>query len=109
MNEPFLDDEFFDAKYKLQNCIRITTSIEDFTTEVYTGLRWIPVSEYVKALLTSEKRKTLDQVEQRVIGDDETEYLDGKDIGPNSVQADRNSVRAKQRATLTAMHKEVEG
>jgi DNA polymerase III alpha subunit len=49
--EVFTDDEFDEAEHKLQNCIRITTNVESFTTEVYTGLRWIPVSEYVRGLI----------------------------------------------------------
>lgn len=51
--EVFLPEELFEAEYKLQNCIRITTNVENFTTEIYTGLRWIPVTEYVQALIES--------------------------------------------------------
>lgn len=49
--ETFIEEEFFDAEYKLQNRIRITTNVEDFTSEVYTGLRWIPITEYVVGLI----------------------------------------------------------
>ena len=49
--EVFLDDEFYEAEYKLQNRIRITTEVESFTTEVYTGYRWLPVTEYVNGLI----------------------------------------------------------
>lgn len=53
MNQPetFLDNEFWEAEFKLQNNIRITTNVESFTSEVYTGLRWIPISEYVAGLI----------------------------------------------------------
>ena len=49
--EVFLVDEFYEAEYKLQNRIRVTTEVEDFTTEVYTGYRWLPVTEYVVGLI----------------------------------------------------------
>lgn len=49
--EIFVNSEFDEAEHKLQNTIRITTHVESFTTEVYTGLRWIPVAEYVRGLI----------------------------------------------------------
>lgn len=49
--EIFVNSEFYEAEFKLQNHIRITTHVEGFDTEVYTGLRWIPVTEYVVGLI----------------------------------------------------------
>ncbi len=49
--ELFINTEFDEADHKLQNCIRVTTHIEDFETEVYTGVRWVPVGEYVRGLV----------------------------------------------------------
>ena len=47
----FTRDEFFEAEYKLQNCIRVTLNVEFYTVEVNTGKRWVKVSEYVEALI----------------------------------------------------------
>lgn len=59
-------DELFEAEYKLQNCIRITTEVESFTTEVYTGKRWLKVSDYVQALLLQERQKGRDELKEAV-------------------------------------------
>jgi hypothetical protein len=60
--ETFLPEEFDEAEYKLNNRVRVTTQVESFTTEVYTGLRWIPVHEYVAALLAQTQKDTITRV-----------------------------------------------
>lgn len=54
------DDIFFEAEYKLQNCIRVTLQVERFVTEVevLSGVWW-PVAKYVEALIKHEQEKVI--------------------------------------------------
>ncbi|MFF6951790.1 hypothetical protein ACFZAD_24420 [Streptomyces iakyrus] len=58
------EDEMFEAEYKLQNCIRVTLNVESYITEVYTGSRFVPVTEYVVALIRQQKEELLDRLEE---------------------------------------------
>lgn len=49
-------DELFEAEYKLQNCLRVTLNVESFTTEVNTGERYVPITNYVLALIDHIKK-----------------------------------------------------
>lgn len=43
--------DFDEAEYALNNRIRITLEVESYKTEVHTNLGWMPVVDYVKALI----------------------------------------------------------
>lgn len=98
-DEVFIANEIFEPEYKLQNRIRITTNVESFTTEVYTGLRWIPVSEYVVAVLEANTKRILDKVEEYIICADEIE--EGGYMAPV-----KNQLRHGQRSALTQIRNE---
>ncbi len=60
----YTEDDFWEAEFKLQNTIRVTTFVEDFKVEVNTGRVWAPVTEYVVALLEYERKKAVDDYKE---------------------------------------------
>lgn len=52
-NQSYDDKElYYEAEYKLQNCLRITLNVESFITEVEaTKDNWVPVTKYVLGLI----------------------------------------------------------
>lgn len=53
-----LDEIYFEAEYKLQNCIRVTLNVETYVTEVRaTKNMWVPVTDYVLGLIEYLKDK----------------------------------------------------
>jgi len=49
--DKFVPDDFFEPEYTLNNRIRITLNIESYETEVKVASGWVPVHEYVTALI----------------------------------------------------------
>jgi len=44
-------DELFEAEHKLANSLRVSLYINRHITEVYTGTRYVSVTDYVLALI----------------------------------------------------------
>jgi hypothetical protein len=52
------EDKFWEAEYKLQNCLRITLNVENFKTEVeYLPEQFQEVAKYVEELIALRERQ----------------------------------------------------